>query len=144
MSTERISNRRRFEKVNSPTTYGPQRRNEQSPPWNRRPAGGIRRYHRFRTPSDTDSPNYDAEFNRWWIKSLKCIASTSFIIPGTTNILSFPISPEEEFAAERTIKSFPNSASENIFRGGFKHEVLKVSAEGENGTKNADVSPDKS
>jgi len=101
MSTERISNRRRFEKVISPATYGPQRRNEQSPPWNRRPAGGIRRYHRFRTPSDTESPNYEADFD----------------------------SPEEEFAAERTIKSFPHSASENIFRGGFKHEVLKVSAE---------------
>ena len=65
-----------------------------------------------------------------------------FYYPRHKNLrfLRFSISPEEEFAAERTIKSFPHSASEHIFRGGFKHEVLKVSAEGKNGTKIANAS----
>jgi len=103
MSTERISNRRRFEKDRALGTYGASRRNEQSPPWQRRPAGGIRRYQRFRTPSDNESPNFDPDFNG---------------------------DIDDNYAVERSAKSFPpRGPSENPFRYGFKHEVLKVSAE---------------
>jgi len=103
MSIERISNRRRFEKVRAPATFGAPRGKDQSPPWHRRPAGGIRRYQRFRTPSDNESPNFDPEFNG---------------------------DVDDNYAVERTAKSFPpRGPTENPFRYGFKHEVLKVSAE---------------
>jgi len=103
MSTERILNRRRFERVRAPAIYGASRGKEQSPPWHRRPAGGMRRYHRFRTPSDNESPNFESEFNS---------------------------DVDDNYAVERSAKSFPpRGPSENPFRYGFKHEVLKVSAE---------------
>ena len=64
MSAERISIRKRYENSKAPHSYGVSRRQEQSPPWHRRPAGGIRRYQRFRTPSDADSQTYEHEFIR--------------------------------------------------------------------------------
>lgn len=103
MSIERISNRRRFEKVRAPATFGASRGKEQSPPWHRRPAGGIRRYNRFRTPSDNESSNFENEFNG---------------------------DIDENTAVERSTKSFPTRRPmDSPFRYGFKHEVLKVSAE---------------
>ena len=63
MSTERISNRRQPEKPRGPPHFGASRGKEQSPPWHRRPAGGMRRFHRYRTPSDADPHNFDMEFN---------------------------------------------------------------------------------
>merc|ERR1712142_1347239 len=62
MSAERISIRKRYDNSKAPHSYGVSRRQEQSPPWHRRPAGGIRRYQRFRTPSDADSQTYEHEF----------------------------------------------------------------------------------
>ena len=38
---------------------------------------------------------------------------------------------EDEFPAERMVKGFQaRNLTESIYRGGFKHEVLKVSPEG--------------
>jgi len=102
MSAERISIRKRYENSKAPHSYGVSRRQEQSPPWHRRPAGGIRRYQRFRTPSDADSQTYEHEF----------------------------ISREDDFVAERRSRGFPTrSITESMSKGGFKHEILKVSPE---------------
>merc|ERR1711942_68089 len=61
----------------------------------------MRRFNRYRTPSDADIQNYQ-EFNKG----------------------------EDEFPADRTGKGFPaRNLTENIYRGGLKHEVLKVSPE---------------
>merc|ERR1712142_1030584 len=102
MSAERISIRKRYENSKAPHSYGVSRRQEQSPPWHRRPAGGIRRYQRFRTPSDADSQTYEHEF----------------------------ISREDDFVAERRSRGFPTrSITESMSKGRFKHEILKVSPE---------------